>query len=274
MNGKGRSSYGSVGRMLEMADVPKWSVGVFWLGGPSLALKSPAECVYVLDPTDEDEDHSPIGAIDVRPDLVLCTLPPPAGLDLNTLTHMASAYPDAQFVAGKASRDWMVGRMGRGEMDEVPVNPSRVHVMNFKDVLDVRRLAVKDAVRISVLPDLHEEEGVPWDTIFNFYGIYVCIIRGDKGLERLARLRASIRRRIDVLIWSLTGEAAEEDRKGVALFQPRYVVPVGYDRMPGGRDAVRRFRSAVSEIKDVKVYLFPEDYLEGLVYSRITGRGD
>ena len=77
-----------------------------------------------------------------------------------------------------------------------------------------------------------------------------------------------------MLIWSLTGEAAEEDRKGVALFQPRYIVPVGYDRMPGGRDAVRRFRSAVSEIKDVKVYLIPEDYLEGLVYSRITGRGD
>ena len=89
MNGKGRSSYGSVGRMLELAVVPIRSVGIFWLGGPSLAFKSSGERVYVVDPTDEDEDHSPIGAIDVRPDLVLCTLPPPAGLDLNTLTQMA-----------------------------------------------------------------------------------------------------------------------------------------------------------------------------------------
>ena len=158
MNGKGRSSYGSVGRMLELAVVPKRSVGIFWLGGPSLALKSSGERVYVVDPTDEDEDHSPIGAIDVRPDLVLCSLPPPDGLDLNTLTHMASAYPDAQFVAGESSKDWMVGRMGRGDMDEVPVNPSRVHVLAFEEVLDVRRLGIKDAVRIRVLPDFHEKE--------------------------------------------------------------------------------------------------------------------
>jgi hypothetical protein len=257
--------------MLELAAVPKSSVGIFCLGGPSLAFKSPAACVYVMDPTDEDEDHSPIGAIDVRPDLVLCTLPPPEGLDLNTLTHMASAYPDVQFVAGEASRDWMIGRMGRSDMDEVPVNPARVHIMKNGEVLDVGRLTVKDAVRITVLPDFGKGDSEPWDTMFNFYGIYVRVIRGSKDLKRLASLRASIRRRIDILIWSLTGESAEEDRKGVALFQPKYVIPVGHDRMPGGRTAVRSFRSTVGEIKDVKVYLFPEDYLEGLIYSRVAG---
>ena len=103
-------------------------------------------------------------------------------------------------------------------MDEVLENPSRVHVMTFDEVLDVRRLAIKDAVRIRVHPDFHEKESGSWDSMFNSYGIYVCVIRGDKSLERLARLRASIRRRVDVLIWSLTLDTAEEDRKGIFLF--------------------------------------------------------
>lgn len=271
MNGQGAPSYLSLGRMLERTEVPQRSVGIFWLGGPSLAFKSPAQCVYVIDPVFSDrEDGGAIGAIDVRPDLVLCTLEGPSGLDVSTLTHLASAYPQAQFVAGETGRDWMIGRLGDAHEDEVPINPARVHVLEPPDALDVHRLSLRDVLRITVLSDA--AAGPPWDMLFNFGGIRIFLVRGETDLERLAQVRARIRQRVDVLLWPLRRPDVEAERKGVALFHPRYVIPIEYDRSTDGRSVLRQFRQSVTEVRGVKAYLFPEDYREGLVYSRIMRR--
>ncbi len=64
-------------------------------------------------------------------------------------------------------------------------------------------------------------------------------------------------------------EAAGEP---VGRLRPRYAIPFGYDRYTRGQKDARRFREMVQRMKDVKTYLFPGDYREGLVYTRIVGR--
>ncbi|MDA0746878.1 MAG: MBL fold metallo-hydrolase [bacterium] len=273
MKGKGTSRFLSLGRLLERAEIPRRSVGLFWLGGHSLAFKSSASCVYVIDPAFPDEEHSgPVGAIDVRPDLVLCSLKAPAQLDLSTLSHLASAYPQAQFVAGGETRDWMIGRKWLDVPDDVPVNPSRVHTLDPDRVLDVRNLALRDQVKVRVLSGADAVPDGPWNLLFHFEGIQVCLMRDTSDLEQVEKARELIRHRVDVLFWPLDGGDVEEHRKGVALFEPRYVIPIGYDRIADGRSRVRAFRDAVSDVPGAKVYMFPDDYMEGLVYSRIMSR--
>ena len=271
----GRDGYQipSVGRMIEKATVPARSVGIFWLGGCSLAFKSQKQQVYMVDPVFSDwKGEGPAGAIDVRPDLVLCTLQAPEGIDLSTLTHLATAFPEARFVGSEESRDWMIGRAGIAEWDEVPINPDRVHALEDEVQLDVRRLGVLDAVRVRVLPGAEEEAGGPWNVLFNFAGLQMCLVRRISGPEALEEICGAIRRRVDVLIWSLDGEGVEAAGEAVDRLRPRYAIPIGYDRLAGGRTAARRFRDLVGGIPGVKVYLFAEDYQEGLIYSRIMSR--
>ncbi len=273
MKAKAAPQYRSLSRLVEATEVPSRAVGLFWLGGPSLALKSSAQRVCVVDPVFSDRgEGGPVGATDVRPDLVLCTLGAGAGMDLSTLAHLATAYTDVTFAASEESRDWMIGRVGEAAWDEVPINPARVHTIDPLAPLDVRRLGLRDTLKITVLPDLDEEDESVWNTLFNFGGIHVCLVRAVSGPKGVERLCSAIRRRVDVLIWSLEREDVDGVLEGIARLHPRYAIPIGYDRSAGGSEAARRFREVVSAIRGVKAYLFPEDYLEGLVYSRIMSR--
>ena len=216
---------------------------MFWLGGPSLAFKSPSQMVYVIDPVfDASGDQGPVGAIDIRPDLVICTLRPPAGIDVSTLSSLATAYPDAQFVSSAGGRDAMIGRDGTWSGDDVPVNPARVHAMNPGATLDVRTYGLRDSLKVRPLP---VNPNGPWSVFYNFGSIQVCVMRGtDLGVGVL----------------------------GVSAVRPRYVIPIGYDRHARGGERARRLREEVAGISGVKAYIFPDNYMEGLVYSRIMSR--
>ena len=64
----------SLSRLLDRSEIPSRAVGIFWLGGPSLVLKSPSQRVYLFDPEFSNwNGRIPVGAIDVRPDVVVGT---------------------------------------------------------------------------------------------------------------------------------------------------------------------------------------------------------
>ena len=254
--------------------MPKRGVGIFWLGGLSLAFKGPAQCVHVVDPAFSDrEDEGPVGVIDVRPDMVLCTLKAPDRIDLSTLTHMAAAFPEARFVASARGREWMIGRGGRHTWDEAPIDPRRVYAIGAGERLDVRKLGVRDLLKVQVLShDDEQEEECSRNALLNFAGIHICLARDVATPDGVDRLCEAVGRQVDVLIWPVASRHATGVCEAVSRLRPRYVVAVGYDGFPGGRTAARRFREAIVGIGGAKVYLFPEDYLEGLVYSRIMRR--
>ena len=260
----------SVGRMIERATVPPAAIGIFWLGGPSLAFKTPSRAVHLVDPFFVGGE-SPVGAIDVRPDLVLCTHSDPEVLDLSTLAHIATAFPDARFVGSAAARKWMTGRGGIFAWDEVPIAPGRVRVVAPGERLDVRSMGIGDALRIHVLEE--DDEGCrPWNVLLSFSGIRVLVVRHAPDTESVDRLCEAVTRRVEILIWPLGTPGTVDSAEAISRLRPRYAIPIGYDRVAGGRRAARRFREGVGALDGVKVYLFPEGYLEGLVYARIVRR--
>jgi hypothetical protein len=270
MNARPNRTVPSLNRMLEATKVPPRAVGMFWLGGPSIAFKSPSQLVYVIDPVfPESGNAGPVGAIDVRPDMVLCTLRPPEGLDVTTLSNLATAYPDAQFVSSDEGRDVMIGRSGHLGLDDVPVNPARVHAQANGTWLDVRTYGLRDSLKIRSLP---VNPIGPWCMFYNFGSVNACVFRGLTNAEAVEEASASIGRRVDVLIWDLARTDLSVVLQGVASVRPRYVIPIGYDQHARGGEQARRLREEVADIPGVKVYLFPDDYLEGLVYSRIMSR--
>ena len=261
----------SLHRLIDHAEIPARAIGIFWLGGPAVAFKTSAKCVYVVDPVFSDrEDRGPVGAIDVRPDLVLCTLGAPEGIDVSSLSHIATAYPEARFVGSETSRDCMIGRGGHVGSDEVPINPARVHVIDPGLRMDIRRLGLRDSLRILALPDGDGHGSM--NTIFSFGALHVCLARRVSGSEGVDRLCEAARPKVDVLVWSLSGANHEVFPEAVERLRPRYAVPIGYDRGLDGRTAARTFREQAAGVTGVQVYLFPEDYMEGLVYSRIMRR--
>ena len=243
---------------------------MFWLGGPSLAFKSPSQMVYVIDPVfDASGDQGPVGAIDIRPDLVICTLRPPAGIDVSTLSSLATAYPDAQFVSSEGGRDAMIGRDGTWSGDDVPVNPARVHAVNPGATLDVRTYGLRDSLKVRPLP---VNPNGPWSVFYNFGSIQVCVMRGLTSLALVEEAGEAISRRADVLIWDISRTDLGVVVQGVTAVRPRYVIPIGYDRHARGGERARRLREEVAGISGVKAYIFPDNYMEGLVYSRIMSR--
>ena len=263
----------SVGKLIEDVTVPPNAVGMFWLGGNSLALKSQKQQVYLIDPAFSQWDGGgPVGTIDVRPDLVICSLKVPGGLDLSTLTHISTAFSEVRFVGSDAGRDWMIGRGGIAKFDEVPVDPEKVKALQYGDRVDVRRLHVRDAVSIRMLPGADVDEQGCWNFAFTFSGLQICVIREVFGSEGLEELCGALPRRIDVLIWSLTESGVAGAQEVIGRLAPRYAIPVGYDHLKSGRSIAREFRTVVDGMSGVKAYLFAQDYMEGLVYSRIMSR--
>jgi len=257
-----------VSRLVARTDIPSKSVGIFWLGGASVALKSPANKVYVFDPGMRPmEDGGPVGPTDIRPDLVVCTFHSPTRFNLASLTNMSTAFPDVRFAGSETVREWM---MGKGSADDIPVNPGRVATLRPGDTREVNSLGVQDRVRLRVLGDVGDALN-PWNVLMTFSGLRICLVRQTAG-GRLDRLCEEVVRRPDVLIWSLEGKTLEGAREGLSRLRPRYAVPVGYDSLSSGGQLARRFRDLVDEMPSTRSYLFPDDYLEGLIYSRVMHR--
>jgi hypothetical protein len=269
MSGRMASGPATVSRLVANTKVPSRAVGVFWLGGVTVALKSHANRVYVFDPGFQSlEGGGPVGAIDVRPDLVVCTFHSPSQFNLSSLMNLSTAFPEARFAGSHYAREWMIGRDGSGE---VSVSPGRVVTVAPGESLDVRTLGISDRVRLHVLEDASDGPE-PWNLLMTFSGIRVCLIRRATEPERLERLCEAMSRRPDLLIWSLEGEQIDRLGESLQRLHARYVLPVGYDRLPGGGDIARRFRDLADGIKGTEAYLFPEDYQEGLIYSRLLKR--
>ena len=259
----------STGELISQTKIPAHTVGIFWPGGNSLVLKSTRQKVYMIDPSQASwAGGSRMGAIDVRPDLVFCSLGAPLGLDLSTLFHMASAFPSARFVGSAESRDWMIGREG---LEEMPIAPERVHALEGASQMDVRQVGVADGVKIRVYDGNGQADRV-WNTVFSFAGLQVCLVRALENDEAVKRLHEGIRRRVDVLLWSLESGNLGQAADVLSALRPGYAIPIAYDRLMGGRDLARKFRDLVGCTPGVKTYLFAEDYMEGLLYSRIMSR--
>ena len=259
----------SVGRMVQKTIVPSRAVGIFWLGGCSLAFKSFKQQVYVIDPEFSDcKDQRPTGMIDIKPDLVLCTFQSLERVDLLTLNHIAGAFPSARFVGSKENRDWMTGSVPVTELDEGAISAERVHVLVDGMKLDVRRLGILDILRILALPSVESEARGFWNVLFYFGDLKILLVRGISRLGELEEIRNTIQGRIDVLIWSLNGDNLEIAGKMVGEIRPHYVIPIGYDRLANGRRMARWFWQLTRNTPGVKGYLFSEDYLEGMIYSK------
>jgi hypothetical protein len=136
--------------------------------------------------------------------------------------------------------------------------------------MDIRRLGLRDSLRILALPD-GDGKG-PMNAIFSFGALHVCLVRRVSGSEGVDRLCEAARPKVDVLVWSLTGANLEAFPEAVERLRPRYAVPIDYDRGVDGRSAARAFKEQAAGVSGVQVYLYPEDYMEGLVYSRIMRR--
>ncbi|MCZ6633618.1 MAG: hypothetical protein O7G87_09450 [bacterium] len=274
MNTQAMPGARTLGQLIEKTQIPNRSFGAFWLGGHSLALKSARQQVYLIDPAfSRDHRNGPVGTIDIRPDLVFCTLPAPDGLDLSTLTHLSTAFPNARFVGSEKNRDWMIGRRGTAAWDEVPVDPYKVHALENEARLDVRQVSVADTLKIRILPGPGGEITEPWNVLFNFGGgLLVCLVRSVDGDGAVESLLCATTRRIDMMLWSMDRDNLTEAVEVIRGIKPRYAIPVGYDLIPGGRDLSRQFREEIGKIGGVQVYLFADDYMEGAIYSRIMSR--
>ena len=163
----------------------------------------------------------------------------------------------------------MIGRGGMHAWDEAPIDPGRVYAIGSGERLDVRKLGVRDLLKVQMLPSEDEEGECSRNALLNFAGIHICLVRDADTPNGVDRLCEAVDRRVDVLIWPVASRHAAGACEAVARLKPHYVVPVGYDCFSGGRTAVRRLREAIVEIGGTKVYIFPDDYLEGLLYSRV-----
>ena len=271
MNSRAVPGIRTPGQLIAQTEIPQRSFGTFWLGGHSLAFKSARQKVYLIDPA--FSNGGPVGTIDIRTDLVFCTLPAPDGIDLSTLTHLSMAFPENRFVGSSRTRDWMIGRGGIADWDEVPVDPDKVHALEHDLRLDVRQVRVDDALKIRIIPGPEGETLEPWNVLFNCGGgLLACLVRYGEGQDAVDALVNATTRRLDMMLWSLGPDNLAEAIEVIRERKPRYAVPIGYDLISGGRDLSRQFREEIGKIGGVQVYLFADDYMEGAIYSRIMSR--
>jgi len=263
----------SLGELISRTKIPANTVGVFWPGGSSLVFKSVRQRVYLCGPMVASwAGGSRVGAIDIRPDLVFCSVSPGDQLDLSALTHLASAFPEARFVGSASSRDAMIGRLAQNIRDEMPIEPGRVHALEEELRLDVRQVGVSDSLRVQILHGLDGQGEPPWNLLLSFSGLQVCLIQNANTEEDVDHICTSIRRRIDVLLWSCLGVPSVLSASLLDQMRPGFAIPYAYDCVPKGGAVARNFRDMAARTPGVKTYLFAEDYMEGLLYSRIMSR--
>lgn len=263
----------SLGELISRTKVPANTAGIFWPGRSSVVFKSVRQRVYLFDPVAASwAGTSRAGPIDIRPDLVFCSVSPGDLLDLSALTHLASAFPAARFVSSAHSRDAMIGRHAQNVWDEMPIDPVRVHALEGELRLDVRQVGVADSLRARILYGVNGSGEPPWNLLLSFSGLQVCLLQSLVSSEEIQNICETIRRRVDVLLWSFPGAQISLASDLLDQMRPGYAIPFAYDRLPNGRDLARQFRELASRTPGVKTYLFAEDYMEGLLYSRIMSR--
>jgi hypothetical protein len=263
----------SLGELISRTKIPANTVGLFWPGGSSLVFKSVRQRVYLLDPVAANwAGGSRSGAIDIRPDLVFCSVGPGEQLDLSALSHLAAAFPDARFVGSGNARDAMIGRHADDEWADMPIEPGRVHALEQEPRLDVRQVGVSDSLRIRILSDADGSDEPPWNLLLSFSGLQLCLIQRLNTEEDVVTVCEAVRRRVDVLMWSLPGASQLLAADLLDQMRPGFAIPFAYDRLPNGGELARQFRDMAARTPGVKTYLFAEDYMEGLLYSRITSR--
>jgi hypothetical protein len=259
----------SLGELISRTKVPANTVGIFWPGGSSMVFKSVRQRVYIFDPSSAQwTNSSRVGTIDIRPDLVFCSVGPGEHLDLSALTHLAAAFPEARFVGSSLGRDAMIGRHGNA-MLEMPIDPERVHALEHELRLDVRQVGVADGLRVRVLPGVDGDDTQPWNLMLSFSGLQICLLQRIQSEEGVTKICEAISRRVDVLLWSFQGAQMPFAASLLDQMRPGYAIPFAYDQLAMGRDMARAFRELVGRTPGVKTYLFAEDYMEGLLYSRI-----
>jgi hypothetical protein len=263
----------SLGALISRTKIPANTLGIFWPGETNLVLKSVQQRVYMFDPTSTiGTGGSRLGTIDIRPDLVFSSVAPGARLDLSAMTHLASAFPDTLFVGSPTSRDAMIGRHAHEPTDEIPIDPARVHALEHDLRLDVRKIGVSDTFRIHILPGPDGSAAQPWNMLLSFAGIHVCVIQHLPDGDHCQAVANAVRRQIDVLLWALPGAQIAVAGDLLQALRPGYAIPFAYDRLPSGRELARQFRDLAAQTPGVKTYLFAEDYMEGLLYSRRISR--
>ena len=265
----GRRRPASAGRMIAKAKVPARSVAIFWLGGPTVALKSERQVVYLIDPSfRKPEGRRTVGGIDVKPDLVLSSTHRPRDLDTSSFSNLSLAFPEAQFAAVETSRDALIGRDATLD-GELPLHPERVHTVEPLKAADVRGWTVRDATKLHFLPGGTDGPvGRFYNVLLNIGGLRIALVRGVEKDGDVDALFSLAPKRIDVLLWSMNVYSDGAFESVLGRLNPRWCVPIGYDASPSGPDRARQLRDAVQEA-GIKAYLFPESVLEGLVYSRL-----
>jgi len=263
----------SLGELISRTKVPANTVGIFWPGGSSLVFKSVRQRVYLFDPSPTAwSSGSRAGSIDIRPDLVFCSVGPGEQLHVSALTHLASAFPEARFVGSPLSRDAMIGRHASWMSNEMPIDPERVHALEQELRLDVRQVGVADGLRVRILYGVGGDGTQPWNLLLSFSGLQVCLVQRIQSEEDVSQICEAISRHVDVLLWSFHGAQMPFAARLLDQMRPGYAIPFAYDQLSIGRDMARQFRELVGRTPGVKTYLFAEDYMEGLLYSRIMSR--
>lgn len=263
----------SLGELISRTKIPANTVGIFWPGGTSLVFKSVRQRVYLFDPVSANwAGGSRAGAIDIRPDLVFCSSGAGEGVDVSALSHLAAAFPEARFVGSESARDAMIGRYVDDDWAEMPIEPGRVHALEQELRLDVRQVGVSDSLRIRVLNDAEGACEQPWNWLLSFSGLQLCLVQRLEQMADVETLCEAIRRRVDVLLWALPGASQSLAADLLDQMRPGFAIPFAYDRLPNGGELARQFRDMAARTPGVKTYLFAEDYMEGLLYSRIMSR--
>jgi hypothetical protein len=120
-----------------------------------------------------------------------------------------------------------------------------------------------------VLPGVDGDDTQPWNLMLSFSGLQICLLQRIQSEEGVTKICEAISRRVDVLLWSFQGAQMPFAASLLDQMRPGYAIPFAYDQLAMGRDMARAFRELVGRTPGVKTYLFAEDYMEGLLYSRI-----
>ena len=155
---------------------------VWWIGQEGFVFKTPNKVIYI-DPylsthaevltRGQANEHVRIHPAPMQPeeivhaDLVLCTHDHIDHIDPDTIPHIATASPQAQFVAPECARDTLLGFGTAAE---------RIHCLRGDDSLTV------DGVTIHAIPGKHEEFNEDPDKGFPFLS-YIFDLEGQTILH-------------------------------------------------------------------------------------------
>lgn len=262
----------SLADLIGRTKVPANTVGIFWPGGCSMVFKSVQQKVYLFDPVATLwAAASRAGGVDIRPDLVFSSVAPGDTFDFATLCALATAFPDVQFAGSSKCCDVLIGRTDI-LADVMPIAPWRVQALEQGLHFDVRSAGVPDGLRIRVLAPSNKLPEPPWNLSLHFSKVQIAWVQNLVDAEHVDEIAHAVRQRVDVLLCSCANLNMVLAMQLVERLKPGYAIPFAHDCLDNGREIARSFREGVGQIPGVKSYLFADDYMEGLLYSRLMSR--